>query len=86
MPTIVDILIFISMIKQYLRHLKQDTSLFVGILVFTSCWNFLLSWVEHKKRFITPGPAISVVASLVILNSRTAEVMKEGASMDVARL
>ena len=37
MPTIVGILTFISMInKQHLRDLKEDTSSFVGILVFMS--------------------------------------------------
>ena len=29
---------------QYQRDLKQETSLFVGILVFMSSWNFVLSW------------------------------------------
>ena len=27
----------------------QDTSLFIGILVFMSSWNFVLSWFEHEK-------------------------------------
>ena len=36
MPTIVGILTFISMIIKHLRDLKQETSLFVGILVFMS--------------------------------------------------
>ena len=40
MPTIVGILTFISMISwspiQHLRDLKQETSLFVGIIVFMS--------------------------------------------------
>ena len=37
MPTIVGILTFISMInKQHLRDLKEETSSFVGILVFMS--------------------------------------------------
>ena len=52
MPTIVGILTFISMILQHLRDLKQETSLFAGILVFMSSWNFMLSWVEHEKSFI----------------------------------
>ena len=34
MPTIVGILTFICMIIQHLRDLKQETSSFVGILVF----------------------------------------------------
>ena len=36
MPTIVGILTLISMIKQHLRDLKQETSLFVSILFFIS--------------------------------------------------
>ena len=36
MPTIVGILTFISMIIQHLRVLKQEVSLFFGILVFVS--------------------------------------------------
>ena len=35
-PTIVGILTFISKINKHLRALKQETSLFVGILVFMS--------------------------------------------------
>ena len=56
MPTIVGILTFMSDKIQHLRGLKQETSLFVGILVFMSGWNFVLSWVEHEKSFITSGP------------------------------
>ena len=37
------------------RDLKQETSLFVSIQVFMSSWNFMLSWVEHEKSFITSG-------------------------------
>ena len=29
----------------------QETSLFVGILDFMSSWNFVLSCVEHEKKF-----------------------------------
>ena len=38
------------------ERLKQETSLFVGILVPMSSWNFVLSWVEHENSFITLGP------------------------------
>ena len=43
-------------LKQNLRNWMKETSLFVGILVFMSSWNFMLSWVEHEKSFITFGP------------------------------
>ena len=33
----------------HLSDFKHETSLFVFVLVFMSNWNFLLSWVEHKK-------------------------------------
>ena len=49
MPTIVGILTFISMIKQHLRGLKQETSSYDGTLIFMSSWNFMLRWVEHEK-------------------------------------
>ena len=30
--------------------------LIVGIFIFLTKWNFMLSWVEHEKSFITSGP------------------------------
>ena len=42
-----------------MRDLKQETSLFVGILVFMSSWNFMLIWVEHKKKFYNIGAWLS---------------------------
>ena len=36
-----------------LERLKQETPLFVIILIFMSIWNFVLSRVEHEKSFIT---------------------------------
>ena len=53
MPTIVDILTFISMINTTSE--KQETSLFVGILVFMSRRNFMLNRVEHQKKVNNPG-------------------------------
>ena len=52
--TIVGILTCISMINKILRVWKQEKSLFFSILVFMSSSNFMLSWVEHEKIFITP--------------------------------
>ena len=59
MPTIVGILKFISKINTILRDLKQKTSSFVGISVFMSSWNCVLTWVEHEKSFITSGPGLN---------------------------
>ena len=41
-----------------LVSLKQETSSFFGILVFMRIWNFVLSWIEHEKRFITSRPCL----------------------------
>ena len=38
-----------------LINVKMPT--IVGILTFKSMINFMLSWVEHKKSFITSGTA-----------------------------
>ena len=54
MPTIVGILTFMSMIFILLIIVKMPT--IVGILTFISRINFVLSWVEHEKSFITSGP------------------------------
>ena len=32
----------------------------VGIFIFTSRENFMLSWVEHEKRFITFEPDLNL--------------------------
>ena len=37
-----------------LINVKMPT--IVGILTFVSRKNFMLSWVEHEKSFITSGP------------------------------
>ena len=39
-----------------LIHVKMPT--IVGILTFMSGKNFMLSWVEHEKTFITSGPVL----------------------------
>ena len=36
--------------------LTMPNSFFVGIFIFISRENFMLSWVEHEKSFITLGP------------------------------
>ena len=40
-----------------LINVKMPT--IVGILTFMSRINFVLSWVEHEKSFITSGPALN---------------------------
>ena len=49
----VGILTFISMINTTSESLKQEKSLSFSILAFKGSWNFMLSWVEHEKSFIT---------------------------------
>ena len=45
------------MINTRPENLKQETSLFAGILIFMSSRNFMLSRVEHEKSFITSASA-----------------------------
>ena len=39
----------------------------VGILTFISKKNFMLSWAEHGKSFITSGPGIKTRLYLFII-------------------
>ena len=41
-------------------ELSMKKVLIVGIFIFMTKWNFMLSWGEHEKSFITLGPASSV--------------------------
>ena len=43
-----------------LINVKMPT--IVGILTFISMINFVLSWDEHEKSFITSGPEIATIA------------------------
>ena len=43
-------------------NMKMPT--FVGIFISISRENFMLSWVEHEKRFITSGPGLGLVLGL----------------------
>ena len=51
MPTIVGFLTFINMINTT----SKRTYLFDGILIFMISWNFVLSLVEHEKKFYNLG-------------------------------
>ena len=44
-----------------LINVKMPT--IVGILTFMSMINFMLSWVEHEKSFITSGPGLLMTDS-----------------------
>ena len=37
---------------QHMRVLEQEISLYFGIVIFMSNFNFMLSWAEHVKSFI----------------------------------
>ena len=41
------------------KNVKMST--IVGILTFMSRVNFVLSWVEHEKSFITSGPGLEII-------------------------
>ena len=55
MPTIVGILTFISMINTTSESLKARKFGILRLFSLMSSWNFVLSWVEHEKSFITSG-------------------------------
>ena len=40
---------------------KNEMPTAVGIFIFLSRENFMLSWVEHKKSFITLGTAAQTI-------------------------
>ena len=58
MPTIVDILTFTSMIITTSESLKSRKVIFQHFFFFISSWNFILSWVEPEKSFITSEPVL----------------------------
>ena len=51
MPTINGILTLISMINTSANVSARNR--FFSISIFINTWNFMLSWVEHEKRFTT---------------------------------
>ena len=60
MPTIVGILTFISMINTTSERLKAWNIFICRYLsFFMSSWNFVLSWVEHEKSYITSGQELT---------------------------
>ena len=44
---------FTSMINTASERLKAKQNLYLSALIFMSSWNFVLSWVEREKSFIT---------------------------------
>ena len=46
---------------------KEIIPTIVGILTFMSRKNFMLSWVEHEKSFITSGPDLSLLGTYATL-------------------
>ena len=51
-----------------LINVKMPT--IVGILTFMSKQNFMLSWVEHEKSFITSGPGLVFCSVTLAVDSR----------------
>ena len=45
----------------FFLFINVKMSTIVGILIFMSRKNFMLSWVEHEKSFITSGPGYTIV-------------------------
>ena len=70
MSTIVDILIFSSMIKTSSQSLKAKKVFIFQHFSFYAQLNFMLSWVEHGKSFITRfGLNISNIKDKVTIQS-----------------
>ena len=51
MPTTVGILTFVSRINDWLSQFKSEIPYFLSNLMFMSSLNFMLSLVEHEKKF-----------------------------------
>ena len=60
MPTIVGILTCISRINKTSESNKERK---ISIFVFMSNWNFMISWVEHEKKFYNLGAWLCVKES-----------------------
>ena len=60
MPTIVDILTFISMINTTSERLKARQVFIFQHVSFMGCWNVMLSCVEHEK-FISAGSGAMLI-------------------------
>ena len=50
----VDILTFISMVNATSQSMKARKNFSISVFITSS--NFMLSWVEHEKCFLTSGP------------------------------
>ena len=66
MPTVVGILTFISMINTTSERLKARNFFICQYFSFYEQWNFVLSWVEHEKSFITSEPGFKAVVFIVL--------------------
>ena len=67
MPTVVDILTFISRINTASNCFKARNIVIFQHFSFMSNWNFILSWVEHEQRFITPGSGLHIDTNVIWL-------------------
>ena len=43
-------------LAEHAQLLSMKNVLIVGIFIFMTKWNFMLSWVEHEKSLMTSGP------------------------------
>ena len=63
MPTIVGILMLISMIYTTSGGMKARKVFFFQHFSFMSKWIVMLSWVEHENSFITSGPRDKITSN-----------------------
>ena len=54
-----------------MRVSEQEKALFWFDIGFMSNWNFMVSWVEHEKSFITLGPDSNIFLKTLIHVSDT---------------
>ena len=61
MPTIVGILTLISIINTTSERLKTRHFFICWYFSFMTSWNFMLSWVEHEKKFLNSRPGLATM-------------------------
>ena len=57
-PTIIGILTIMGRKNNILGYLSLKNAEILDIFILMSIWNFMLSWVEYEKFFITSGPGM----------------------------
>ena len=67
-----------------LINMKMPT--IVGIFIFISRENFMLSWVEHEKSFITSRPDLSFPIEVISKLDKTEQTQKQGTKPNTLKI